>query len=46
MKRIRSDSVRGMEVILTGSPEGFVRGQDGRAADYSKSKWAQDNLNF
>jgi hypothetical protein len=35
-----------MEVILTGSPEGFVRGQDGRAADYSKSKWAQDNLNF
>jgi len=31
---------------MTGSPEGFVRGQDGRAADYSKSKWAQDNLNF
>ncbi|SDZ01952.1 MobV family relaxase, partial [Hymenobacter psychrophilus] len=46
VKRIRHDSVRGMEVILTGSPEGFVRGQDGRAADYSKSKWAQDNLNF
>ena len=46
VKRVRSDSVRGMEVILTGSPEGFVRGQDGRAADYSKSKWAQDNLNF
>jgi hypothetical protein len=35
-----------MEVILTGSPEGFVRGQDGRAADYSKSKWAGDNLRF
>jgi hypothetical protein len=46
VKRIRHDSVRGMEVILTGSPEGFVRGQDGRAVDYSKSKWAQDNLNF
>jgi hypothetical protein len=46
VKRVRHDSVRGMEVILTGSPEGFVRGQDGRAADYSKSKWAQDNLNF
>lgn len=46
VKRVRSDSVRGMEVILTGSPEGFIRGQDGRAADYSKSKWAQDNLNF
>jgi hypothetical protein len=46
VKRIRHDSVRGIEVILTGSPEGFIRGQDGRAADYSKSKWAQDNLNF
>jgi len=46
VKRIRSDSVRGMEVILTGSPEGFVRGQDGRVADYSKSKWAGDNLRF
>lgn len=46
VKRVRHDSVRGMEVILTGSPEGFVRDQNGRAADYSKSKWAQDNLNF
>ncbi len=46
VKRVRHDSVRGMEVILTGSPEGFIRGQDGRAMDYSKSKWAQDNLNF
>jgi hypothetical protein len=46
VKRIRHDSVRGMEVILTGSPEGFVRGQDGRAADYSNSKWAGDNLRF
>jgi hypothetical protein len=46
VKRIRHDSVRGMEVILTGSPEGFIRGQDGRAADYSKSKWAGDNLRF
>jgi len=46
VKRVRHDSVRGMEVILTGSPEGFIRGQDGRAVDYSKSKWAQDNLHF
>jgi len=46
VKRIRSDSVRGMEVILTGSPEGFIRGQDGRAVDYSKSKWVGDNLRF
>ena len=46
VKRVRHDSVRGMEVILTGSPDGFVRDKNGRSADYSKSKWAQDNLNF
>jgi len=46
VKRVRSDSVRAMEIILTGSPEGFVRDKEGRAADYSKSKWAQDNLHF
>lgn len=46
VKRVRSDSVRAMEVILTGSPEAFVRDAQGRAADYSKSKWAQDNLHF
>jgi hypothetical protein len=46
VRRVRHDSVRGMEVILTGSPEGFIRDQEGRAVDYSKSKWAQDNLNF
>lgn len=46
VKRVRSDSVRAMEVILTGSPEGFVRDKEGRAVDYSKSKWAQDNLHF
>jgi hypothetical protein len=46
VKRVRHDSVRGMEVILTGSPEGFIRGQDGRAVDYSNSKWAGDNLRF
>ncbi len=46
VKRVRCDAVRAMEVIMTGSPEGFVRTADGRAVDYSKSKWAQDNLNF
>jgi len=46
VKRIRSDSVKAMEVIMTGSPEGFIRGQDGRAVDYSKSQWAADNLRF
>jgi hypothetical protein len=45
-RKVRADQVRAVEVIMTGSPEAFVRGQDGRAADYSNSKWAQDNLNF
>jgi hypothetical protein len=45
-RKVRTDQVRAVEVIMTGSPEAFVRGQDGRAADYSNSKWAQDNLNF
>lgn len=45
-RKVRADQVRAVEVIMTGSPEGFIRGQDGRAADYSKSKWAGDNLRF
>jgi hypothetical protein len=45
-RKVRGDQVRAVEVIMTGSPEGFVRGQDGRAADYSNSKWAGDNLRF
>ncbi len=45
-RKVRADQVRAVEVIMTGSPEAFVRGQDGRAADYSNSQWAQDNLNF
>jgi hypothetical protein len=46
MRKVRADQVRAVEIIMTGSPEGFVRGQDGRAADYSNSKWAGDNLRF
>ncbi len=45
-RKVRADQVRAVEVIMTGSPEAFARGQDGRAADYSNSQWAQDNLNF
>jgi hypothetical protein len=45
-RKVRADQVRAVEVILTGSPEGFVRSQDGHAVDYSKSQWAGDNLRF
>lgn len=45
-RKVRADQVRAVEVIMTGSPEGFIRDKEGRAADYSKSKWAGDNLRF
>jgi hypothetical protein len=45
-RKVRADQVRAVEVIMTGSPEAFKRDEHGRAADYSKSKWAQDNLHF
>lgn len=31
---------------MTGSPEAFIRDKDGRAVDYSNSKWLEDNLTF
>lgn len=45
-RKVRADQVRAVEVIMTGSPEVFKRDAQGRAVDYSKSKWAQDNLHF
>jgi hypothetical protein len=44
--KVRADQVKAVEVVMTGSPEGFKRDADGRVVDYSKSKWAQDNLHF
>ena len=45
-RKVRADQVKAVEVILTGSPEGFKRDATGRARDYSNSQWAQDNLDF
>ena len=45
-RKVRADQVKAVEVILTGSPEGFKRDAAGRARDYSNSQWAQDNLDF
>lgn len=45
-RKVRADQVKAVEVILTGSPEGFKRDATGRALDYSNSQWAQDNLDF
>jgi hypothetical protein len=46
VKRVRSDSVKGMEVILTGSPEKFTRGANGKETDFSNTDWVRANLAF
>lgn len=44
--KVRPDSVRGVEVILTASPEAFKRDEQGRAADMRGSTWANANVAF
>lgn len=44
--KVRPDSVRGVEVILTASPEAFKRDEQGRAADMRGSTWAEANVAF
>jgi hypothetical protein len=46
LTRLRSDAVRAVELVLTGSPEGFRRDAAGRALDVRGTPWVQDNLNF
>ena len=46
LTRLRSDAVRAMELVLTGSPEGFRRDAAGQALDVRGTPWVQDNLNF
>jgi hypothetical protein len=46
LTRLRSDAVRAVELVLTGSPEGFRRDVDGRALDVRDTPWVQDNLDF
>jgi hypothetical protein len=44
--KVRPDSVRGVEVLLTASPEAFPRQADGSSADWHGSKWAEANIAF
>ena len=47
VQRVRQDAVKGMEFILTASPEHFPRDQDGQVTqDCRKSEWLQANLDF
>ncbi|RIY04819.1 MobV family relaxase, partial [Hymenobacter rubripertinctus] len=44
--KVRHDSVRGVEVLLTASPEAFKRQADGTPHDWHGSKWAETNIAF
>jgi len=44
--KVRPDSVRGVEVLLTASPEAFKRREDGSQADWHGSEWAEANIAF
>jgi hypothetical protein len=44
--KVRPDSVRGMEIILTASPEAFPRDEQGQAVDMRGSQWAEANVAF
>jgi hypothetical protein len=46
LTRVRSDAVRAVELVLTGSPEAFERDEAGRALDVRGNPWVQDNLDF
>ncbi len=44
--KVRYDSVRGVEVLLTASPEAFQRQADGSPNDWHGSQWAEANIAF
>jgi hypothetical protein len=44
--KVRHDSVRGVEVLLTASPEAFKRQADRSPNDWHESKWAEANIAF
>jgi hypothetical protein len=44
--KVRHDSVCGVEVLLTASPEAFKRQADGSPNDWHESNWAEANIAF
>lgn len=47
IKGVRKDAVRGMEFLMTASPDAFKRDQNGISTeDLRNSKWVNDNLKF
>ena len=47
IEKVRQDAVKGMEFILTASPQAFQRDQAGQVtSDYRESDWLKTNLDF
>lgn len=47
IQKVRQDAVKGMEFILTASPQAFQRDQAGQVtSDYRESDWLKANLDF
>lgn len=47
IQRMRQDAVKGIEFVLTASPERFPRDQNGQfTGDYRNSNWVHANLEF
>jgi hypothetical protein len=46
LKRLRTDAVKAVEVLLTASPEAFPRDAEGKAADMRGSAWLSENKRF
>lgn len=44
--KLRPDSVRGVEIVLTASPEAFKRTPDGHARDVRNTAWEKANIAF
>ncbi len=46
LKRLRTDAVKAVEVLLTASPEAFPRDAQGMAVDMRGSTWLSENKRF
>jgi hypothetical protein len=46
LKRLRTDAVKVVEVLLTASPEAFPRDSEGRIVDMRDSAWLMENRRF
>jgi hypothetical protein len=46
LKRLRTDAVKAVEILLTASPDAFPRDSEGRIVDMRGSTWLNENRRF